>query len=96
MFQKYLKKPPIMKRQHAKDHLLLLDGIGDTVANLKEAIEGEDYEVQSMYPKFVREAEAEGNKKAAKRVQDRSPESRPITGNALRKLLAMVESGNRL
>ena len=53
------------ERQHAKDHLLLLDGIGDTTANLKEAWGGEDYEVENMYPTFAKEAEEEGEKKAA-------------------------------
>ena len=62
---KILEETAENERQHAKDHLLMLGGIGDTVANLKEAIGGEDYEVQSMYPKFAREAEEEGNKKAA-------------------------------
>ena len=80
------------ERQHAKDHLLLLGGIGDTVANLKEAIEGEDYEVRSMYPKFVQEAEAEGDKKAAnafKQVARIEAHHR----ERFKKLLAMVEAG---
>lgn len=51
--------------QHAKDHLLLLEGIGDTLANLKEAWGGEDHEVESMYPEFVRIAEEEGRRDAA-------------------------------
>ena len=34
-------------------------------ANLKEAICGEDYEVLEMYPTFAKEAEEEGNTKAA-------------------------------
>ncbi len=80
------------ERQHAKDHLLLLQGIGDTVANLKEAIGGEDHEVQSMYPQFVREAEAEGNTRAANafrqvaRIEAHHRER-------YKKLLAMVEAG---
>ena len=44
------------EKQHAKDHLMLLNGIGDTAANLKEAMGGEDYEVESMYPEFAKEA----------------------------------------
>ena len=36
------------ERQHAKDHLKMLGGIGDTTANLKAAIGGEDYEVKDM------------------------------------------------
>ena len=35
------------EKQHAKDHLQLLNGIGDTAANLKEAFGGEDYEVKA-------------------------------------------------
>ena len=34
--------------QHAKDEFKLLNGIGDTKANLKEAIEGENYETTKM------------------------------------------------
>ena len=41
------------ERRHAKDHLQLLQGIGDTAANLKAAYEGEDYEVKCMYPDFI-------------------------------------------
>jgi rubrerythrin len=43
----------------------MLNGIGDTLANLREAFEGEDYEVESMYPGFAKEAEEEGEKEAA-------------------------------
>ena len=78
--------------QHAKDHLRMLDGIGDTVANLKEAIGGEDYEVQSMYPQFAKEAEEEGNKEAAnafKQVAKIEAHHR----ERYKKLLAMVEAG---
>jgi rubrerythrin len=51
--------------RHANDHFKLLGGIGDTAANLKEAMEGEDYETVSMYPTFAKEAEEEGNTEAA-------------------------------
>ncbi len=51
--------------RHAKDEFVLLDGIGDTAANLKEAIEGEMYETITMYPEFAKEADNEGNKRAA-------------------------------
>ena len=52
--------------RHAKDELSLLKGIGDTPANLKEAVEGEHYETTEMYPTFAKEAEEEGNAAAAK------------------------------
>jgi rubrerythrin len=51
--------------QHAKDHLQLLKGIGTTADNLKEAISGEHHETMEMYPQFVKDAEEEGNQKAA-------------------------------
>ncbi len=53
------------EKRHANDHLKMLGGIGDTVANLKEAIGGEDYETVSMYPEFAKDAEEEGNREAA-------------------------------
>ncbi len=53
------------EKRHAKDEFNLLNGIGDTAANLKEAIEGETYETITMYPTFAKEAEEEGNKDAA-------------------------------
>lgn len=53
------------EQQHAMDHLKMLNGIGDTAANLKEAIGGENYETVDMYPAFAKEAEEEGNNEAA-------------------------------
>lgn len=51
--------------RHAKDHFIMLEGIGDTAANLKEAMDGENYETVTMYPTFAKEAEEEGNMAAA-------------------------------
>jgi rubrerythrin len=80
------------ERRHAKDHLSLLGGIGDTAANLKEAIGGEDYETVNMYPTFAKEAEEEGNKEAAalfKRIGEIEAHHR----ERYKKLLDMVENG---
>jgi rubrerythrin len=33
--------------------------IGSTAENLKDGVEGETYEYKSMYPPFVKQAEAE-------------------------------------
>jgi rubrerythrin len=52
------------ERSHARDHFILLGGIGDTAANLKDAMGGENYEATSMYPQFAEEAKTEGNMKA--------------------------------
>ena len=80
------------EQQHAKDEFKLLNGIGDTVANLKEAIAGEDYETVTMYPTFAKEAEEEGNQEAAtlfKEIAEVEEEHR----ERYKKLLAMVENG---
>lgn len=52
------------EKYHALEEYRLLRGETDTAANLKEAIDGENYESEEMYPKFAMEAEVEGNKKA--------------------------------
>jgi rubrerythrin len=49
---------------HAHAHFRVMGGVKETTDNLGAAIEGEGFEFQKMYPKFVAEAEAEGNKKA--------------------------------
>jgi rubrerythrin len=49
---------------HAHNHLRILGGIGSTLENLKDGIEGESYEIDSMYPGFIAEAGAEGEKRA--------------------------------
>ncbi len=80
------------ERQHAKDHFKLLNGIGTTAANLKEAIGGEHHETVEMYPKFAEEADAEGKRDAANlfrqiaKIEQRHRDR-------YKKLLDMVESG---
>ena len=49
---------------HAHAHLRVMGGVKDTKQNLQAAIEGEGYEFKEMYPGFIKEAEAEGNKAA--------------------------------
>ena len=62
---KIFEENAVNEEQHAKDEFKLLGGISSTVANLKEAIAGENYETTSMYPEFARIAREEGNNKAA-------------------------------
>ncbi len=50
---------------HAHAHFDVLGGVKDTAANVQAAIEGEGYEYKEMYPKFLQDAEAEGNQAAA-------------------------------
>jgi rubrerythrin len=49
---------------HAHNHFRELKGIKSTKENLKVAIGGESYEFQKMYPRMIKDAEAEGNKGA--------------------------------
>lgn len=51
---------------HAHSHLRALEGIGSTADNLKEAIGGETYEFQSMYPPMIEAAEAENHSAATR------------------------------
>lgn len=49
---------------HAHAHLRVLKGVRSTEENLQEAISGETYEFQSMYPPMIEAARAEGNSAA--------------------------------
>lgn len=51
---------------HAHNHLRAFDGVQSTAENLQAAIGGENYEVVSMYPPMVEDAENEGDKRAAR------------------------------
>lgn len=53
------------EKEHAKMWFKELDGIGDTLANLKAAAEGENYEWTDMYKEFAETAEKEGFKELA-------------------------------
>jgi rubrerythrin/NAD-dependent dihydropyrimidine dehydrogenase PreA subunit len=49
---------------HALKHFEVAGKVGSTAENLKDAVAGETYEYKDMYPDFVKEAEAAGNKAA--------------------------------
>ncbi|MFY9433010.1 MAG: ferritin family protein [Thermacetogeniaceae bacterium] len=51
---------------HALKEFEVAGKIGSTADNLKDAVSGETYEYKEMYPPFVKEAEAEGNKAAVR------------------------------
>ena len=48
------------EKEHAKLWLKELQGIGNTVENLNDAADGENYEWTDMYEEFAKTAEAEG------------------------------------
>ena len=51
---------------HALKHFEVAGKVGSTADNLMDAVAGETHEYKEMYPDFVKEAEAEGNKAALK------------------------------
>ncbi len=53
------------EKYHAMEEAKLLFGKSSTLDNLKEAVGGENYESESMYPQFAKTAELEGNQAAA-------------------------------
>ena len=55
---------------HALNHFRVMGGVKTTRENLEAAISGENYEVISMYPDFIKNAEAEGNKAALHSFKD--------------------------
>ena len=72
---------------HALSHLKVLGAVKTTKENLKDAVEGEDLEIMSMYPKFIAEAEEEGQEEAAKSFRiafEREKHHRAMFRQALR------------
>ena len=66
--------------------------LGDTAANLQEAIGGEHHETNAMYPEFAEQADADGNKEAAilfRMIARVEAEHR----DRYKKLLEMVKTG---
>lgn len=49
---------------HALNHLRAMEGVLSTAENLQAAINGENFEVVSMYPPFIESAAQEGAKRA--------------------------------
>lgn len=80
------------EKEHAKIwYKLLHEGIGDTIQNLKDAADGENYEWTDMYEKFAKEAREEGFDQIANLFEgvaaiEKEHEER------YRKLLANIES----
>ncbi len=79
---------------HAKNHLKNIKGeeLDDPIAALDEAIKGETYEVEEMYPKFYEEAIAEKRKKAATSFRW-AMEAEKEHAEIYRQLRVLVESG---
>ena len=58
------------EKTHAKLHFKLLEGIGDTVANLTAAAAGETHEWTQMYPAMAKDARDEGFDEIARHFEN--------------------------
>lgn len=76
---------------HAHGHLRSMDGVGNTNDNLRAAIYGENYEVVTMYPEFIKDAEAESMKRALTSFKW-AWEAEKVHEELYRKALASVEA----
>jgi len=80
------------EKYHAMEELKLLIGERDTLTNLREAVRGESYESEEMYPRFATEAEMEDNRPATVLFRQISKIEQQHC-ERFKKLLEMVESG---
>ena len=78
---------------HAHAHLRALGGIKQTTDNLQAAIEGEGFEFQEMYPKYLAEAETEGSRPAARSFKN-ALAVEEIHHGLYQKALEAVTAGN--
>ncbi len=82
------------ERIHAEGHLRAMDGLGSTQQNLQEAIEGETYEYQKMYPPMLEEAAAEGHR--AKVMFGYAVKAEAVHAELYRRALEAVRQGKDL
>ncbi len=74
---------------HALNHLKAMGTVKSTKENVREAAEGENYEIEEMYPRFVKEAKSEGREDAAKSFElalEREKHHREMFREALKML----------
>jgi rubrerythrin len=82
------------EKEHAKIWYKLLHGgnVGDTMANLKDAAAGENYEYTDMYKKFAEEAREEGFNEIAD-LFEKVGEIEKHHEERYRKLIKNIEEG---
>ena len=78
---------------HAMNHLKELGGIGNTVANLKAGIDGENFEVDEMYAAYLEVAELQ-NEKGAARSMRYAVEAEKIHAEMYADAIDAAEAGN--
>jgi rubrerythrin len=77
---------------HAANHLKAMEGLQTTSENLKAALGGENYEVDSMYPPMIQTAEAEGHSRALRSFRW-AIEVEKVHADLYRKALENLEAG---
>jgi len=77
---------------HALKHLNTLGEIKTSLENVKAALAGETYEIETMYPSFIADAQAEGEK-AAEMSFTGANEVEKIHQGQFAAALAKVEAG---
>ncbi|MDS1030720.1 rubrerythrin family protein [Bacillota bacterium LX-D] len=80
---------------HASSHLKVMGEVQDTAANLQAGINGETFEFEKMYPEFIKEAEAEGNK-AAVATFKRANEAEKVHAELYKKVLDSLDKNQDL
>lgn len=80
---------------HALKHLEVMGGIKTTKENVEAAIGGEHHEFTSMYPDFIKKAEAENNK-AARTSFSFANEVEKIHHGLYQKALETLKSGQKM
>jgi len=77
---------------HATNHLRTLSGIQSTSENLQAAIEGETYEVEEMYPAFIKDAQEE-QEPAAERMSVWAKAAEEVHAGLYKKAKGAVDGG---
>ena len=81
------------EKEHAKiRYKLLHDGVADTMTNLKDAADGENYEHTDMYKKFAEDAREEGFNEIAE-LFEKVGEIEKHHEERYRKLIENIEKG---
>ena len=78
---------------HATNHLKAL-GVGKTAENLNAALGGETFEIASMYPEYIKVAEADGEKRALGSMHDAMEAEKVHAGLYARAKDAVVSGGD--
>ena len=78
---------------HAANHLNALGLVGDTASNLQAAIDGENFEVEEMYPAYRAVAELQGERRAVQSMNF-ALEAEKIHAGMYQKAKQAVDSGS--